>query len=145
MASGEFDAKRRKINDLRFSVPLCSQGALGAIRKQIANHGLPENHKRFAMWKETKEFLEDASMSKKQKQSLGRVLLRQCCTSTFCPYWQACSAKGELSQIFSCNFMQAGHLDIVNLGPRWPMQTKCILATCSTAFPGKLGASTCPF
>ncbi len=67
MASGEFDAKRRKINDLRFSVPLCSQGALGAIRKQIANHGLPENHKRFAMWKETKEFLEDASMSKKQK------------------------------------------------------------------------------
>ena len=82
---------------------------------------------------------------KKQKQSIGRVLLRQCCTSTFCPCWQACSAKVELSQIFSCNFMQASHLVIVNLGPWWPMQTKCILATCSTAVPGKLGASTYPF
>lgn len=63
MASGGLDAKRRKINDLRFAVPFCSQSALGAICKHIAEHGLPENHTRFAMWKETKEFLEDASMS----------------------------------------------------------------------------------
>ena len=60
---GERNAKRRTINDLRFSVPFVSQAALEAICKDIAAHGLPEKHKRHDIWKETKDCLENPMMS----------------------------------------------------------------------------------
>ena len=63
MSSGGQDPKKRKISDLRFSIPFCSQSALEAICKEIAKHGLPDKHSRFDVWKETKQFLEDESMS----------------------------------------------------------------------------------
>ena len=56
-------SKKRKITDLRAGLPFCSQSALAAICKEIAKNGLPEKHTRHAMWKETKEFLEDPVMS----------------------------------------------------------------------------------
>ena len=63
MLSGEQESKKRRISDLRFSIPFCSQTALEAICKEIANSGLPDKHTRFDIWKETKQFLEDESMS----------------------------------------------------------------------------------
>lgn len=56
-------SKRRKISDLRSSLPFCSQTALAAICKEIESGGLPENLSRYAIWKETKDFLEDSSMT----------------------------------------------------------------------------------
>ena len=55
--------KKRKISELRASIPFCSQSALAAICKAIEEGGLPEKHTRFDIWKETKDFLEDGSMS----------------------------------------------------------------------------------
>ena len=63
MGDDQSDAKRRKISDLRAVLPFCSQTALAAICKEIERGGLPENVSRFAIWKETKDFLEDPSMT----------------------------------------------------------------------------------
>ena len=62
MASAEPVKKARRISDLRASVPFCSASALAAICQEIEKGGLPEKHKRYDIWKETKEFLEDRSM-----------------------------------------------------------------------------------
>ena len=63
MGENRTDSKRRKISDMRAALPFCSQTALAAICTEIAKKGLPEKTSRFAIWKETKEFLDDASMS----------------------------------------------------------------------------------
>ena len=63
MASDEPNLKKRRISDLRVSIPFCSQSALEAICKEIAKNGLPDKHKRIDIWKETKEVLEDRTMS----------------------------------------------------------------------------------
>ena len=63
MGDGQPDAKKRKISDLRASLPFCSQSALAAICKEIDKGGLPEKHSRHAIWEETNNFLEDSSMS----------------------------------------------------------------------------------
>ena len=76
MSSGGQDPKKRKISDLRFSIPFCSQSALEAICKEIAKHGLPDKHSRFDVWKETKQFLEGESMS-----MYGPLLKTMTCTT----------------------------------------------------------------
>ena len=63
MAADASSSKKRKITDLRASVPFCTQTALAAICKEIAEGGLPEQHSRFSIWNEAKQFLEDHSMS----------------------------------------------------------------------------------
>lgn len=63
MGDGQPDAKKRRISDLRASLPFCSQSALAAICKEIDKGGLPEKHSRHAIWEETNNFLEDSSMS----------------------------------------------------------------------------------
>ena len=64
MDGGLPSSKKPKISDLRHAIPFCSQSALEAICQYIAIHGLPDKHRRQDIWKETKEFLENAEMSK---------------------------------------------------------------------------------
>ncbi|CAE7741671.1 unnamed protein product [Symbiodinium sp. CCMP2592] len=60
----EEPTKKRKILDVRQSVPFCSQTALAAICKNIAEHGLPDKHSRRDIWQETEELLHNSSMQK---------------------------------------------------------------------------------
>ena len=136
MGDGQPDAKKRKISDLRASIPFCSQSALAAICKEIDKGGLPEKHSRHSIWQESNNFLEDPSMSmygplfQTAEGTTVDNTKKQVLYLNFLSLLAGAFRKGGAFTDFCSTCMRRCHHLSPNLGDVWHTLMRCTQGTC---------------
>lgn len=137
MGDGQPDAKKRKISDLRASIPFCSQSALAAICKEIDKgvaylKNIPDiqfGRKPTTSWK-TQACPCMGLFFKQQKAPQWTIQRNRSFTSTFCLCWLVLSAKEVRSLTFCSTCMRRCHHLSPNLGDVWHTLIRCTQGTC---------------